>query len=100
MVIMGKKESKRNFMGLLKPLPPKKVLMKYKNRSEFMNWRMSKRSVGERYEDEAVKASDFTLAAVLKIHIPFKWFLKTFPQLYVPSSEFKLCVQFIKNPLK
>lgn len=28
-----------------------------------MNWRLSKRSVGERYEDEAVKASDFTLAA-------------------------------------
>lgn len=65
-----------------------------------MNWRLSKRSVGERYEDEAVKASDFTLAAVLKIHIPFKWFLQTFPQLYVPSSEFKFCVQFVKDPLK
>lgn len=97
---MGKKESKQIFTGLLKPLPPQKVLMKYKSRSEFMNWRLSKRSVGERYEDEAVKVSDFTLAAVLKIHIPFKWFLKTFPQLYEPSSEFKLCVRFIKNLLK
>ena len=48
--------------------------------SGFLNWRLSKGSAAECYQDEAVKRPDFTLAPLLKYIFHCNG-SETFPQL-------------------